>query len=57
MALIPGFGAKEDASHHRPYIVSAAMNTDLSIGKSQMALGYENLYDAINMCVFLTLTC
>lgn len=57
MALIPGFGAKEDASHHRPYIVSAATNTDLSIGKSQMALGYENLYDAINMCVFLTLTC
>lgn len=57
MTLTPGFRAKEDASHHRPYIVSAATNTDLSICKSQMALGYENLYDAITICVFLTLTC
>lgn len=57
MTLTPGFRAKEDASHHRPYIIFAATNTDLSICKSQMALSYENLYDAINICVFRTLTC
>lgn len=57
MTLTPGFRAKEDAAHHRLYIISAATNTDLSICKSQMALSYENLYDAINICVFLTLTC
>lgn len=52
----PGFRAKEDAAHRRLYI-SAATNTDLSICKSQMALSYENLYDAINICVLLTLIC
>lgn len=57
MTLTPGFRAKEDASHHRLYIVPAATNADLSICKSQMALSYENLYDAINICVCLTRTC
>lgn len=51
MALAPGFRAKVDISCCTLHIISAATDIDLSICKSQTALSYEDLYDAINVCL------
>lgn len=57
MTLAPGLRAKVEASYSRLYIIFTATDIGLSICKSQTALSYEDLYDAINICVFLKLTC
>lgn len=57
MTLAPGLRTKVDASHCRLHIILTATDSGLSICKSETALSYEDLYDAINICVFLELTC